>query len=33
MPPIPDVSQIFRDHSIGEIDEALYRYPDAHIRV
>ena len=32
MPPIPDVSQIFRDHSIGQIDEALYRYPDVHIR-
>ncbi|MGA9153564.1 MAG: hypothetical protein WBZ36_23540 [Candidatus Nitrosopolaris sp.] len=33
MPPIPDVSQIFRDHSIRQIDEALYNYPDVHIRV
>ena len=33
MPPIPDVSQIFRDHSISQIDEALYRYTDMHIRV
>jgi hypothetical protein len=33
MHPIPDVSQIFRDHSIDQIDEALYRYLDAHIRV
>lgn len=33
MPPIPDVSQLFRDHSIRQIDEALYNYPDVHIRV
>jgi hypothetical protein len=31
MHPIPDVSQIFRDHSIGQIDEALYRYLDIFV--
>jgi hypothetical protein len=33
MPPIPNVRQILKDHSIGQIDKALDRYPDLHIRV
>ncbi len=31
--PFADVNQIFTDYSIGQIDEALYHYPDVHIRV
>lgn len=33
MPPFHDVDQIFRDYSIGQIDEVLYRHPDVHIHV
>jgi hypothetical protein len=33
MPPIPNVGQILKQYSIRQIDEALDRYPDVHIRV
>ena len=33
MPPIPNVGQILKQFSIRQIDEALDRYPDMHIRV